>query len=120
MSDETGTIPALWHYTCPHGRIRIGKRGSLRPGLDGLVWLTDLDVAHRDALGLSMTLIDCDRTAYRYRVLDGALVIPWTRARRLLDPVRVDAIESTPGVLVRHWFVCPTPVRAELDEPVGG
>jgi hypothetical protein len=111
--DPTAT---LWHYTCEHGRLRIGARGALRPGLDALVWLTDLEAPHRDALGLSSALIACDRTRHRYRVTDVADVVPWVTMRNALDPVRVAAVEATPGVMVRHWFVSMRPVPAVLDE----
>jgi hypothetical protein len=105
----------LWHYTCPHGRQRIGTTGWLRPFTDGWVWITDLTEPDVAALGLTAVLISCDRTAYRYRVLDVEHVQPYVAVRRGLHPARRDAIEELPGVLLRHWFVADRPVRAELD-----
>lgn len=111
------TTPApLWHYTCEHGRLGIGTRGYLRPGADGFVWLTDLDAPYRDALGLSSVLIACDRTRHRYRIADGADVIPFTDARHTLDPVRWHALVNIPGGMVRHWYITDRRIWAELDE----
>ena len=110
------TTAPLWHYTCTHGWLAIGARGFLRPGLDGFVWLTDLDHPHRDALGLSSVLIECDRTAHRYRVDFTTDAHPFLKMRHAFDPLRWDALMSVPGGLVRHWFVAAVPMRATLDE----
>jgi hypothetical protein len=106
----------LFHYTCAHGRQRIGRRGYLLPGLDGFLWMTDLDVPVREALGLTSKLLDCDRTQFRYAasVDEGGGVIPYLDYRHLLDPVRREGIEAAPGVLIRHWFVAARPVYAVL------
>jgi hypothetical protein len=66
-------VRPLFHYCCEHSREGIDRDGVLRPGLDGLVWLTDLapDALPREqlrrALGLTSTIISCDRLQYAYR-----------------------------------------------------
>lgn len=110
------TTPTLWHYTCDHAWMRIGSRGWLKPGPDGFIWLTDLDVPHRDGLGLSSAFIECDRTAHRYRVEPGHDAHPFVRMQHAFDPARWDALMRVPGGLVRHWYVAAVLVRATLDE----
>jgi len=108
----------LWHYTCDHHRRQLGWNGALRPGLDGFVWMTDLD--HPDAYGLGLTsmILRCDRTAHRYRVKVTDTARPWVEVRREINPVRVEALESAPGVLLRHWWVATTLVPVVYD-PIG-
>ena len=67
------SAPTLYHYTCDHGRQLIGMRGKLKPNRHPwltrpLLWLTDLDHANIQALGLTSLTLDCDRTAWRYRI----------------------------------------------------
>ena len=116
----------LWHYTCQHGRDKIGRSGLLLPARDLVpahrrdalpwpsvyVWLTDLDTPDADVLGLTRHLIRCDRTAYRYRVSDATGVVAWTTmARRLRMPwTERDYLEGEPGARPRHWFVSTDPV----------
>lgn len=123
----------LWHYTCDHAARKIdgvltpgadrieriaelAKRGLRVPWTTRLVWLTDLDYPDRDALGLTSTLLTCDRTAHRYRVLDVDQCVPWTSVRR--DFPRHEWIEAAPGVMPRHWFVAFGPIRCEYA-PIG-
>jgi hypothetical protein len=125
MTNPADAVPVLWHYTCEHGNRAIEHtaeragsvgRGLIRPGLDGWVWATDLDVPVRDALGLTSHSLGCDRTEFRWRLDDlsvEAYFVPWVSARRSVDPVRLDAIEGAPGVMLRHWFVSPVAVWGE-------
>lgn len=108
----------LWHYTCNHHRAQLGWNAALMPGLDGFVWLTDLDHPHAAALGLTRVVLTCDRTAHRYRVTGAVPARPWTEVRREVNPVRVQALESAPGVLPRHWWVAETLVPVVYD-PIG-
>ena len=103
----------IYHYTCgDHGRPGIERDGVIRPGLDGFAWFTDLDVPHREALGLTMHYTRCDRTAHRFEVdPDDPALTPWTVARRAVPPAYRAALEASPGALLRHWFVAETPVR---------
>lgn len=114
------TTPPLWHFTCLHGRHAIGTSGTLAPGLDGFVWLTDLPAVVPSMLGFAepgaLSLLRCNRTDYRYRVHDddGAYAARWTSVRHMVDPERREGIESVPGVLLRHWWVATMPLRAVL------
>lgn len=105
----------LWHYTCEHSRSRIGEEGWLQPFASGLVWLTDLDVPVREALGLTSMLLTCDRTTYRYRVLDPSIGVPWTKVRRDFPAEHRDELESAPGAMPMHWFVSALPVHVVLE-----
>jgi hypothetical protein len=110
----------LWHYTCDHGHAAIEDvvvpACWQRPDLDGTpgtyAWFTDLAEPIRDALGLTSNMLDCDRTAHRYRVLDASPIVPWVRVRRSW-PSWVDLLESAPGARPMHWFVSPGPVDVE-------
>lgn len=124
----------LYHFTCDHARRRLGDGGMLLPAWDqvppgarrdalppsaSFVWLTDLDVPIPGVLGLTSDLLDCDRTAHRYRVVaSSGPVVPWTAARKRLDPVFLDQLEQPPAML-RHWFVSTLPVRVVLDDRPG-
>lgn len=116
----------LWHYTCEHRWADIGTTGELLPAYrltDRLaeswwparfVWLTDLTVPDRSALGLRTGKGSCDRTGYRYRVTDETGIRPWTDVRRGFVRTR-HHLENAPGVRLRHWFVSPLPVPVEYD-----
>lgn len=111
------TIPQLYHYTCEHRQTAILIDDSvLRPGTDGFLWLTDLDYPFRNALGLTSTMLKCDRTKYRFDVdmieLDPTTVMPWVRLRREFDPVMVEGLESAPGAMPMHWWLAIEPVEA--------
>jgi hypothetical protein len=65
----------LYHYTCRDGARGIHHTGTilpnphpLLPSLPPLVWLTDLPVPDRQALGLESTILTCDRTEVRITV----------------------------------------------------
>jgi len=116
----------LYHYTCSHGHDSLGAGGLLQPGstlapqlnmpwMTEFVWLTDMAVPERDALGLTMRVTRCDRMRYRYRVADDNGVLPWTVVARTLHRGFRDEVESAPGVRPAHWFVSRSPVPAVLD-----
>lgn len=124
----------LWHYTCDHAHLRIGAQGTLFPArmlmaadVDPawpahtwqahLVWATDMERPNRDALGLTMRAVRCDRTTHRYRIDEHLQWWPKFRRRLLalhLDD-DVDALESTPGARPAHWYVSPIPVPCTYD-----
>jgi hypothetical protein len=120
--------PVLWHHTCIHSARQIGKQGYLVPGQvllpekvlpwpSHFVWLTDLPGANVAALGLTRTVITCDRTAYRYRVAETYTAVePWIEVRTGLPAEWLDYLE-TPGVMLRHWWVSHGPVPVVLDQP---
>jgi hypothetical protein len=85
------------------------------PGARPLVWLTDLDVALRDALGLTSQTLTCDRTRHRYRVIDVDGCAPY-----IGHPLRSElrALEQFDGVRPKHWWLSMRPVPVVYD-PVG-
>lgn len=116
---------SLYHYTCvDHGRAGIGDEGLIVPAahltdrdlpwMSHLVWLTDLPVPQREALGLTSRFARCDRTAHRYRVTGGDVVAWWRFARAIPREVR-EQLEGAEGARPVHWFVSAEPVPAVYD-----
>lgn len=117
----TSTTPtsALYHYTCNHRLNGVIADRALMPnphpwiGIP-LVWLTDLDVPDRAALGLTAEhLRACDRTENRVAVSPIATMRPWidwARDHGVTSLVR-DMIEGG-GARPRHWWVSPVAVEA--------
>lgn len=108
----------LYHYSCDHGAAGIRKDGKVVPqnsilGHLRCSWWADLAVPDREGLGLTSTLLDCDRTAHRFEATRTAGILPWAAARRHFDPWIADALERTPGAKPRHWWVSFKPVRIE-------
>lgn len=118
-------MKTLYHFTCDHGHVGIGDRGNLVPAASltekrvpwtgCLVWLTDLPRPNRDALGLTMHSISCDRTVHRYRVTDSALTRRWTSLARDLPRGYRESLEAAPGARPRHWWVSDNPVPVVYD-----
>lgn len=102
------SIGLLYHYTCDHQAPSIAQDGVLKPGIDGLVWLTDLDAPPRLALGLTSYTLSCDRMANRFTVTQSADTVWWMRYRKL----RPDLVakELCDGVMPMHWWVSERPV----------
>lgn len=105
----------LYHYACSHSaaKIRVDRwlKPHTQPVLGGveLVWLTDLDVPNRAALGLTMTTIRCDRTRFRVTAVTSETVHWPVYAKRLPRHAR-GALEYAPGRLPMHWYVSELPV----------
>jgi hypothetical protein len=112
----------LYHYTCDdHGLPGIREAGELRINARSplpLLWLTDLEVPDRNALGLTSNYISCDRTAVRITVTDHPGVVPWWRWRRAHPEARAfaSALEAAWGARPAHWFVSESPLPVELRE----
>jgi hypothetical protein len=103
----------LYHYTCRHSAYSIElDKFTLRPGLDGLLWLTDLDAPDRRGLGLTSHILDCDRTRFRFAVPDPVEAYRWLEVRKEFPPPRVRLLEADPHVLLAHWYVTGTPQAA--------
>lgn len=85
---------------------------------DRLVWLTDLPVADRGALGLTSYILKCDRTAFRFTVdadQPGITAwVDWCRAHRITRELR-DRYEGTYGARPLHWWVSDQPVIGRLS-----
>lgn len=115
----------LYHYTCVHRARLIGQRGTLNPNpqpfLDGraLVWLTDLAEPDRDGLGLTSSMLHCDRTEIRYTVVDSQNVAvmswhQWAEIEHIPRNVR-SALEF--GGKPLHWYVALGPIQVvQLDK----
>jgi hypothetical protein len=114
----------LYHYTCAHTFAALGHGGTLKPArhlTDAIpdewwpadyVWATDLARPIRDALGLTQHLVTCDRTRFRYRVLEPWQFLPWMDLR----PVAPNpSLLEVAGTRPRHWWVCPFPVEAVYE-----
>ena len=122
------SAPTLYHYTCDHGRQLIGMRGKLKPHQHPLlskwrplVWLTDLEEPDAGALGLTSLMLDCDRTAWRYRIrtpMHPDTVQPWldSLSRMWADPDVVRELELTPSQ-PEHWWISYSPLWGILDQP---
>ena len=129
-------MTTLYHYTCAHGCQAIGEEGLLQPlrvlmpreqrvgwepwrlPIADLIWLTDLNVPFREALGLTSYSLGCDRTTYRYRVTDASLCQPYVKVRRQLPRQLRIQLESAEGVMPRHWWVSLAPVPVVYDTPL--
>ena len=110
---------SLFHYTCDHAvpgiltDEHVRSLADLHPYADippwGLFsWFTDLDVPDRNGLGLTSTVLSCDRTAHRFTVTDTTEVERWVDVRRY-HPWAVE-MESAPGAMPAHWWVATEPV----------
>lgn len=105
----------LWHYTCHHGHDAIAHDGhTLRPNPHtGHLWLTDLEAPNVLALGLTSTLIDCDRTAHRYRITDTTTAQRWVAVRRQFPGWFRQGLENAPGAMPMHWWISLYTIPAE-------
>ena len=123
--EGVAAVSELYHYTCDHGHRLIDRYvvpgDSLgRYDLDGphiYAWFTDLARPLRDALGLTSTILSCDRTQHRYRVTDRRDLIHWRHVRR--DHAWAIDLESAPGARLMHWWVARHPVPVVYD-PIRG
>lgn len=123
----------LFHYSCAHGRERIGEHGVLLPplwqigeiptslppdavALMGLVWATEAEVPEPYALGLTSSTLSCDRTAYRYRVPAWQFA-RWGRVRSRFPAALVDALETARGAEPAQWLVAEGPVEGAVLDP---
>lgn len=115
-------MKTLYHYTCDHGHSQIDGHICPLAWDDGLAigtpgvyaWFTDLAVPIKDALGLTSSVLNCDRTAHRYRVTGHTGIEPWVpEFRRIWTWGR--ELESAPGARPAHWYVATEPVPVVYD-----
>jgi hypothetical protein len=109
MDKRISKQPQLYHFTCAHGFAGISTSSALKPythplmrHLGPLLWLTDLEAPSAEDVGLTSTLLSCDRLAYRYRVHSRAAV-PWSALRGRAPRTLLAVLESygEPS----HWWV---------------
>ena len=106
--------PELYHYTCHHAARGIRAKGMVlmpapQPFLRELpiVWATDMAEPIADALGLTSTILLCDRTVRRYQVMprDREAFTWWPE----WWPGRVDPLMASmlayPPATPRRWWV---------------
>lgn len=106
----------LYHYTCDHGDRGIRADGALRGNVHPwmrdagpLLWLTDMEVPDANALGLTMRMIPCDRTAHRFAV-ETDQAEHWPRAaRRLCSSGVRHELDFADGAMPMHWWVVVGP-----------
>lgn len=120
----------LFHYTCAHSQERLlamGDRAVILPGreltptktgpVSRVAWFTDLALPKRDALGLTMNFISCDRTEFRWKVTDPHGIVRWSEVRDTFGEAALE-LEESPGAESRHWFVSYGPVKVEYAPTV--
>jgi len=128
-----GNDVTLWHYTCEHGANGIVRSGlhvlpvsvtapyvsadkdHPLPAMMTVSWFTDLGEPDRWALGLTSTIIACDRTTHRFKVVDPSATVRWVDYMRayLTREEREVARRALPG-LPLHWYVSSEPVHVEV------
>lgn len=105
----SAAVPTLWHFTCSHAAVDIGRRGVLRPNPHpllaflGLVWLTSDPMPQREDVGLTSTILACDRVEHRYRVTDPSMCVPWLSMAAMLDPYAAALLGA--GCHPSSWWV---------------
>lgn len=111
---------SLYHYTCAHVRARLGRRAMITPqvqpslGNVRLIWLTDQGTPDRAALGLTSTILTCDRLAFRYRV-EAAGAVPWNDWKTRLPFTMIARLESVAGTDPAIWYVLTSSALGLLD-----
>ena len=106
----------LFHFCCKHSAKDIGRYGIIvpifNPGIGArLSWFTDDTTLSREALGLTMHTIKCDRMAFLYQILNVESCEPFlTWARRTGNPWVGRLIDDTKRP--EHWFIAEQAVRA--------
>lgn len=117
-------MTVLYHFTCDDGARGVRRDRCLRPnpntqpGLPPVVWLTDLDVPDRAALGLTSNVLGCDRT--RWRVTVDCDAEPWPVFARGLSFASRRGLEFAAGALPMHWWVTRGPVPVVRVDRVAG
>lgn len=109
----------LYHYCCSCSARRITARGFLRPhgraqfGVD-LVWLTDQAIPNRQGLGLTSTILRCDRLEHQYVIdCEDSQVVRWLDSpirKELSREVGFEAFED--GRQPETWWIATKPIFA--------
>ena len=112
----------LYHFTCSHGHEMICRSGRrIIPQVSNpyvgaaLSWFTTESTPARCSVGLTLTMLQCDRMAHRYIITDLHGVTPWLTSiwRMATLPHNRDVLElhASPGT----WWVSDRPIVAEYD-----
>ena len=101
----------LYHYTCKHGALHIEReRFTLVPTWQPLLrtfasWATHLQRPQAAALGLTRHTLACDRTEYRFRVLEPDAFEWWPSWwRHRVDP-RIASELGHPPARDALWYI---------------
>jgi hypothetical protein len=108
---------ALYHFTCIHQAPLIERTHTLDPEVATFwhgIWLTDLEAAPREGLGLTSHTLDCDRTRYRFVVDTPVHVHRWIDVRREFEWSLREELERAAGALPMHWYFTRSVQRARL------
>jgi hypothetical protein len=108
-----------WHYTCDHSEAGIRESGLIQPNhhpliLRSMSWFTDLGPDRRYEAGLTSSIINCDRMAYRFEVVDPAQLTWWPVAARALRVPQAVRDELEDGRLPAHWWIALAPVEVKI------
>ena len=113
----------LYHYTCRDRAALIVVDGyTLRPGPDGVLWLTDLDHPFREALGLTSHTLTCDRTERRFVVevpdeqFAEGRVARYVDLKRERHPLTLRGLDLADGAMPMHWWVSLDPQPCGVHE----
>jgi hypothetical protein len=108
-------MKALYHFTCSHAAKSIERERWLRPNrhvsLDHeLVWLTDLDRPSIYGLGLTSTILRCDRTEWTVIVPQSDAIVSWGSWAHEHKIGRQMRDELEYGAMPAHWYIAELPV----------
>lgn len=122
----------FYHYTCDHGREGIGDYGVVRSIGDqrpevwsgaraedvrlmyALIWVTDLPEPDILGLGLTSSILSCERWRHRYRITNDRPVWKFTDIQYRFSPARqMDLLSG--DAQPEHWFVSWRPLPAVYD-----
>ena len=82
--------------------------------LGPVIWLTTESDPERDAVGLTSSMLECDRMQYRYRVEPKPSCVRWVDVRDRAPSRVVRALESFGSP--ETWVVSRLPLRARLAD----
>lgn len=82
------------------------------PEMAPVVWLTDQAEPSRLDVGLTSRILQCDRMAHRFRVLDASTCVPWNQLRHLGRRTLVNELEAFGNPAT--WWVSTMPVPVAL------
>lgn len=123
----------LFHFTCDHAAPLIRRCGEIHPQAPWLpqtglanappvVWLTDLRAPKADDVGLTSTMLRCNRLEFRFTILTDR-AIPWLHFIETYTPDSgwlsmlhgFGQIETHP----EHWFVATEPISVRQMKLTG-
>jgi hypothetical protein len=114
-----------FHYCCGHSRRGIEASGYVLPTPQlwtdiPLSWWTTLAEPDRVGLGLTSTIISCDRTSHRFAAADDAELTPWRLwAASHGVPSEVVHLLEHEGSRPEMWLVATAPVPCSGRDPKG-